>query len=147
MDSACNPYLAYAAILAAGLRGIEEGYELDEPARDDVFALTRRARRAMGYRDLPNSLDQALRHLERSEFMAEVLGEQVFESLGVIRERSTRVDELIRQISGAFEKRPFRAATAGAPGRPASPVSLPAPRSSCPGIRACARPSGRPRTP
>ena len=79
MDSACNPYLAYAAILAAGLKGIEEGYELDEPARDDVFALTRRERRAMGYRDLPNSLDQALRHLERSEFMAEVLGEQVFE--------------------------------------------------------------------
>ena len=66
-------------MLAAGLKGIEEGYELDEPARDDVFALTRRERRAMGYRDLPNSLDQALRQMERSEFMAEVLGEQVFE--------------------------------------------------------------------
>ncbi|AOX06626.1 type I glutamate--ammonia ligase [Corynebacterium sp. NML98-0116] len=79
LDSACNPYLAYAAVLAAGLRGIEGEYELDEPSRDDVFALTRRERRAMGYRDLPNSLDQALRHLERSEFMAEVLGEQVFE--------------------------------------------------------------------
>lgn len=79
LDSACNPYLAYAAVLAAGLKGIEQGYELDEPARDDVFALTRRERRAMGYRDLPNSLDEALRHLERSEFLAEVLGEQVFE--------------------------------------------------------------------
>ena len=79
LDSACNPYLAFAAVLAAGLKGIAEGYELDEPARDDVFALTRRERRAMGYRDLPNSLDQALRNLERSEFMAEVLGEQVYE--------------------------------------------------------------------
>ena len=79
LDSAANPYLAYAAVLAAGLRGISEGYELDEPARDDVFSLTRRERRAMGYRDLPNSLDQALRYLEQSEFMAEVLGEQVFE--------------------------------------------------------------------
>ncbi|SDL84551.1 glutamine synthetase [Corynebacterium mycetoides] len=79
LDSACNPYLAFAAVLAAGLRGITEGYELEEPARDDVFSLTRRERRAMGYRDLPNSLDQALRHLEKSEFMAEVLGEQVFE--------------------------------------------------------------------
>ena len=79
LDSAANPYLAYAAVLAAGLRGIEQGYELDEPARDDVFSLTRRERRAMGYRDLPNSLDQALRYLEQSEFMAEVLGEQVFE--------------------------------------------------------------------
>lgn len=79
LDSACNPYLAFAAVLAAGLKGIEGEYELDEPARDDVFSLTRRERRAMGYRDLPNSLDQALRYLEKSEFMAEVLGEQVFE--------------------------------------------------------------------
>ncbi|SDR84359.1 glutamine synthetase family protein [Corynebacterium timonense] len=79
LDSACNPYLAFAAVLAAGLKGIEEGYDLDEPARDDVWSLTRRERRAMGYRDLPTSLDQALRHLERSEFMADVLGEQVFD--------------------------------------------------------------------
>ena len=79
LDSACNPYLAFSAVLAAGLKGITEGYELDEPARDDVWALTRRERRAMGYRDLPTSLDQALRHLEKSEFMAEVLGEQVFD--------------------------------------------------------------------
>ena len=79
LDSACNPYLAFAVVLAAGLKGITEGYELDEPTRDDVFSLTRRERRAMGYRDLPNSLDQALRHLEKSEFMAEVLGEQVYE--------------------------------------------------------------------
>lgn len=79
LDSACNPYLAFAAVLAAGLKGIDEGYELDDPARDDVFALTHRERRAMGYRDLPNSLDAALRHLEQSEFMAQVLGEHVFE--------------------------------------------------------------------
>ncbi|WP_257202117.1 glutamine synthetase family protein [Corynebacterium cystitidis] len=78
-DSGANPYLAYAAILAAGLKGIREEYTLTEPAEDDVFALTRRERRAMGYRDLPGSLDEALRHLEKSEFMAEVLGEQVFE--------------------------------------------------------------------
>jgi len=79
IDSAANPYLAYAAIFAAGLHGIEEGMELGEPAVDDVFALTRRERRAMGYKDLPRSLDEALRVLETSEFMAEVLGEQVFE--------------------------------------------------------------------
>ncbi|MEX3504500.1 type I glutamate--ammonia ligase [Corynebacterium sp. LK2510] len=79
LDSACNPYLAFAAVIAAGLKGINEGYELEEPALDDVWSLTRRERRAMGYRDLPTSLDQALRHLEKSEFMAEVLGEHVFE--------------------------------------------------------------------
>lgn len=79
LDSAVNPYLGFAAILAAGLKGIRDGYDLGEPAVDDVQQLTRRERRAMGYKDLPMSLDHALRELERSEFMAEVLGEHVFE--------------------------------------------------------------------
>ncbi|MCQ4621544.1 glutamine synthetase [Corynebacterium sp. CCUG 71335] len=79
IDSAANPYLAFAAVLAAGLDGIDKEMELGEPAVDDVFSLTRRERRAMGYKDLPGSLDEALRELEKSEFMAEVLGEQVFE--------------------------------------------------------------------
>ena len=79
VDSAANPYLAFAAVFAAGLDGIDKEMELGEPAVDDVFSLTRRERRAMGYKDLPGSLDEALRELEKSEFMAEVLGEQVFE--------------------------------------------------------------------
>lgn len=72
IDASMNPYLGYAVLLAAGLRGIREGYELDDPAEDDVHQLTRRERRAMGYKDLPTSLDQALREFEKSEFMAEV---------------------------------------------------------------------------
>lgn len=79
LDSAANPYLAYAVLLAAGLKGIREGYDLVEPAEDNLNMLTRRERRAMGYEDLPSSLDQALRVFERSEFMAEVLGEHIFE--------------------------------------------------------------------
>lgn len=79
VDSACNPYLAYSVLLGAGLKGIREGYELGEPSEDNISDLTRRERRAMGYVDLPFSLDQALRKLERSELMAEVLGEHVFE--------------------------------------------------------------------
>ena len=79
IDSACNPYLAYSVILGAGLKGIREEYELDEPAEDDISQLTRRERRAMGYKDLPSSLDQALRELEKSDFVADILGEHVFE--------------------------------------------------------------------
>lgn len=78
-DSACNPYLALAVLLAAGLKGVREGYDLPPQAEDDVAALTRRERRALGYRDLPTSLDQALREMERSELMADTLGEHVFE--------------------------------------------------------------------
>ncbi|MGZ7497072.1 glutamine synthetase family protein [Corynebacterium sp. ZY180755] len=78
-DSACNPYLAYAVLLGAGLKGIKEGYEIPEQAVDDIGELTRRERRAMGYKDLPTNLDQALREMERSEFVADILGEHVFE--------------------------------------------------------------------
>lgn len=79
VDSACNPYLAYAVLLGAGLKGIVEGYELEDPAEDNISELTRRERRAMGYVDLPRDLDSALRIFERSELMAEILGEHVFE--------------------------------------------------------------------
>ncbi len=79
LDAACNPYLAYAVLLAAGLRGIEQGYELPEGAEDDVWALTPKERRALGIRELPSSLREAIDTLEASDFMAEVLGEQVFD--------------------------------------------------------------------
>ncbi|QKT07645.1 type I glutamate--ammonia ligase [Gordonia sp. X0973] len=78
-DSACNPYLTFAVLLAAGLKGIAEGYELPEEAEDDVWALTAGERRAMGYRELPGSLADALNEMERSELVAEALGEHVFD--------------------------------------------------------------------
>ncbi|GAA4754099.1 type I glutamate--ammonia ligase [Gordonia alkaliphila] len=78
-DSACNPYLAFSVLLAAGLKGIAEGYELPEEAEDNVWALTPAERRAMGYRELPNSLADALGEMERSELVAEALGEHVFD--------------------------------------------------------------------
>lgn len=78
-DSACNPYLAFAAMFAAGLKGVAEGYELPPESEDDVWGMTRTERRAMGYRDLPSSLGEALSELESSELMAETLGEHVFD--------------------------------------------------------------------
>jgi glutamine synthetase len=78
MDSAANPYLAYALLLSAGLKGIEEGYELSPETEDDVWSLSDMERRAMGIEPLPQSLDHAIRKLESSELAAEVLGESVF---------------------------------------------------------------------
>jgi glutamine synthetase len=78
MDSAANPYLAYALLLSAGLKGIEEGYELAPETEDDVWSLSDMERRAMGIEALPQSLDHAIRKLESSELAAEVLGESVF---------------------------------------------------------------------
>ena len=78
MDSAANPYLAYALLLSAGLKGIEEGYELGAETEDDVWSLSDMERRAMGIESLPQSLDHAIRKLETSDLAAEVLGESVF---------------------------------------------------------------------
>lgn len=78
-DSACNPYLMFAVIIAAGLRGIKENEELPAPAEDDVWTLSEAERRAMGYVQLPDSLGHALDLMEQSEFMAETLGEHVFD--------------------------------------------------------------------
>jgi glutamine synthetase len=78
IDSAANPYLAYALLLAAGLKGIENEYELPAETEDNVWNLTDSERRAMGIEPLPQSLDHAIRKFEDSELAAETLGEQVF---------------------------------------------------------------------
>src|ERR1700710_1999407 len=78
-DPACTPYLTFAVLLAAGLRGIEKGYELPPEAEDDVWSLTDTERRAAGYQDLPVSLGDAVTAMESSELVAETLGEHVFE--------------------------------------------------------------------
>jgi glutamine synthetase len=78
IDSAANPYLAYALLLAAGLKGIENDYELPAETEDNVWNLTDSERRAMGIEPLPQSLDHAIRKFEESELAAETLGEQVF---------------------------------------------------------------------
>ena len=79
IDSAANPYLAYSLLLAAGLKGIEEGYELPPEAQDNVWELTETERRALGYKALPSSLDHAISIMEDSELVAETLGEKTFD--------------------------------------------------------------------
>ena len=64
LDSACNPYLAYAVLLGAGLKGIEEGYELPPGAEDDVWSLSDAERKAMGYETLPGNLSEAIDVME-----------------------------------------------------------------------------------
>ena len=78
IDSAANPYLAYALLLNAGLKGIEEEYQLPAETEDNVWSLNDAERRAMGIQPLPQSLDHAIRKLEDSELVAETLGEEVF---------------------------------------------------------------------
>jgi glutamine synthetase len=79
IDAACNPYLAFAVILAAGMKGIDDGYELPPEAEDDVWSLTDRERQAMGIQPLPKTLYEAIAVMEESELLAETLGERVYD--------------------------------------------------------------------
>jgi glutamine synthetase len=78
-DPACNPYLAFSLMLAAGLRGIEKGYELPPEATNNIYEMTPEERMAEGIDSLPNSLSEALDAMENSDLVAEVLGEHVFD--------------------------------------------------------------------
>jgi len=78
-DPACNPYLAFAVMLAAGLRGIEEGYELPEPVEEDIFDMSEPERRRRGIESLPGSLAEAIAETEKSELVREALGDHIFE--------------------------------------------------------------------
>jgi len=78
-DAACNPYLAFSVCLAAGLKGIEEGYELDPETVTNLYQLTEQERIAEGIGMIPQSLSDALDEMERSELVADALGEHVFE--------------------------------------------------------------------
>ena len=78
-DPACNPYLAFSVILAAGLRGIKEGYELPQEADANLFEIGDDMLEKLGIGQLPQSMSDALRVMERSELVAEALGDHIFE--------------------------------------------------------------------
>jgi glutamine synthetase len=78
-DPACNPYLAFSVLLAAGLHGIAEGYELSPEADANLFEMGDEALVGLGIDQLPQSLDESLKVMERSELVAEALGGHIFE--------------------------------------------------------------------
>lgn len=97
MDSGVNPYLAYSVLLAAGLKGIDEGYELPPGSEDDVWGLTSAERRALGMDPLPGSLNQAITAMEKSELIAETLGEHVFDFF--LRNKRAEWEEYRQQVT------------------------------------------------
>jgi glutamine synthetase len=101
VDAACNPYLAFAVVLAAGMKGIEQNLDLPREAEDDVWSLTERERTSLGIEPLPKSLYEAIAIAERSELLAETLGEHVFDFF--LRNKRAEWDEYRGQVS-AFER-------------------------------------------
>ena len=77
-DAACNPYLAFAVMLAAGLEGIEKKYELPAPIESNVFDMTDAERTERGIGTLPSSLSEAVKLTEKSQLVRDTLGEHCF---------------------------------------------------------------------
>ena len=77
-DPACNPYLAFAVMLAAGLKGIENNYPLPEPVEVDIYHMSKAERQKLGIQELPGSLHEAITEVENSALVKEALGEHIF---------------------------------------------------------------------
>jgi glutamine synthetase len=90
-DPACNPYLAFAAMLAAGLDGIEKGMELPAEQGDNIFEMSEEERLAAGIDSLPGDLNEAIKAFEESSFVREALGDHICDQL--IRNKKAEWDE------------------------------------------------------
>ncbi|MBM4272690.1 MAG: glutamine synthetase [Deltaproteobacteria bacterium] len=78
-DPACNPYLAFAVMLAAGLKGVEMKYPLAEPIEEDIFEMDEKARNKAGITSLPGSLHEALTIVSKSILVRDTLGDHIFQ--------------------------------------------------------------------
>jgi glutamine synthetase len=78
-DPSCNPYLTFAALLHAGLEGIERGYELPEPMETNLYHLTAEQRKERGIIALPETLGEAIDELAGSDLARKALGPHIFD--------------------------------------------------------------------
>ncbi len=106
-DPACNPYLAFAALLHAGLEGIEQGYALPDEMTTNLYRLSDEEREEQGVQSLPGSLGEAVEELAASALMARALGEHIFPRYVELKRREW--DEYRIQVS-EWEKRRYLSA-------------------------------------
>ena len=96
-DCACNPYLAIAVCLAAGLDGIKRGLTPPDSVQKDIYEMTEQERAEAGIGNLPSNLYEAIQEMKKSEFVKKVLGEEVFNKY--IRAKSEEWDEYTSQVT------------------------------------------------
>jgi glutamine synthetase len=96
-DPACNPYLAFSALLAAGLKGIQLGLEPPDPVEQNVFEMTEAQRQERGIGVLPGNLREAIQLAEKSKLVREALGEHVF--LSFIKNKKIEWDRYRIQVT------------------------------------------------
>ena len=103
-DPACNPYLAFAVMLHAGLEGIEKGYELPDAVERDIYDMSEKERRDLGIASLPGSLNEAIEEMEKSDLVRQALGDHIFEKF--IEDKRIEWNEYRTQVH-AYELKKF----------------------------------------
>ncbi len=96
-DPACNPYLAFSVMLAAGLEGVEKGYEVPDPIEENVYEMTEEERQKRGIETLPANLLEAIRLTEKSEVVRKALGDHVFQAF--IKNKKIEWDQYRVQVT------------------------------------------------
>lgn len=96
-DPSCNPYLAFAAMLRAGLDGIDNDLDPGAPVSKNIYKMSQRERRSLRIDELPRNLDAALDQLERSALMRDTLGDHIFEHF--IEAKRREWFEYLQQVS------------------------------------------------
>ncbi|MCD4654422.1 glutamine synthetase family protein [bacterium] len=97
-DPACNPYLAFSALLSAGLEGVNQKYLLEKPYTGNLYKMSYHERRDAGIRQLPGDLHEAVIELERSALMRRVLGDHVF--INFIKNKMIEWDAFRTHVTG-----------------------------------------------
>jgi glutamine synthetase len=97
-DPACNPYLCFSVMLAAGLAGIEQKLEPPEPIEENVYEMSDEERQARGIYTLPASLAEAIQLTENSQLVREALGDHVFNAF--ITNKKIECDRYRIQVTG-----------------------------------------------
>lgn len=96
-DPACNPYLAFSVMLAAGLEGLKRKYKLAPEVTDNVYEMSEKERRKAGIESLPEDLYEAIKVTEKSALVRKALGDKVFEYF--IRNKKDEWDEYRKQVT------------------------------------------------
>jgi len=78
VDPVCNPYLAFSAMLSAGMKGVEGRYDLPDPIEENIFEMSPAIRKSLNIESLPGSLAESVKEMQNSELMKETLGDHVF---------------------------------------------------------------------
>jgi len=101
-DPACNIYLTFAVMLAAGLEGIRQGYKLPDPVEENIYEMSDSRQKKFEIRTLPRNLEEALQLMERSTMVREAVGEHIF--FKFLANKRQELDEYNRNVPTEFDK-------------------------------------------